>query len=298
MSNNKKKPAAGKSVAGKTNSKKNNAKNISQRDRQKQRAQAEKDAKRLIEEKQKAQKQKQKKSEEIRKRREKESEKQQKTQQKTQSKNERKDKRRHAADIAAGVWEKVKYYTSKDFLNSFNYVRIFIFIVVPTVLVVLAAIGISKTVFLNVPTEIRTYEYNSRLESELTAKESVFNAQQQQVFIEALNASGSRKFEFYINSVIPVDDDGATKQLCFGNPNGNDIVLVATVYGKDGEIIYRSLGLEGGKELNEAKLFTSLSYGLHDVKVAVNAYDKQTNEKIGTRYAKIRLAVGVDENGK
>ena len=204
-------------------------------------------------------------------------------------------------DLKAGLAhleKKIKYYTSKEFLDSFNYVRIFIFIIVPAVLIVFGIIGISKTVILNVPYEIISYEYNSRLESETVAKNSVFNAQQQQVFTDALHSAGSRKFDFYINSVIPVDDDGRTGKLSFGNPEQNNCVLVATVYDKSGEIIYRSLGLENGKELNEAKMFTSLSYGLHDVKVAVNAYDKETNEKIGTRYAKIKLAVGVDENGK
>lgn len=297
MSNNKKKPAAGKSAAGKSNSKKNNQ-TVNQKERQKQKAQAEKDARRVIEEKEKAQKQRQKKSEEIRKRREKESERKQKEQQKNQQKVERRDKRLHVSAVLKKIWEKIKYYTSKDFLGSFNYLRIFIFIVVPAVLLVFAVVGITRLVPLNVPHDILSYEYNSRLESETVAKESVFNAQQQQVFSDALNAHGSRKFEFYINSVIPIDDDGATDELCFGNPSGNDCILVATVFDSDGEIIYRSLGLDSGKEINEAKMFKSLSYGLHDVKVAVNAYDKETNKKTGTQYAKIKLAVGVDENGK
>lgn len=298
MSNNKKKPAAGKSVAGKTNSKKNNTKNSSSKSKQKQRVQAEKDAKRVIEEMHKAQKQKQKKSAEIHKRRAKENEKKQKTQQKAQNKAERKDRQKRAASIFRSIWNKIKFYTSKEFLGSINYIRVLIFIVIPVVLLVFGFIRVSKAVVFNVPHEIISYEYNSRLESETVAKESVFNAQQQQVFTDALHSAGSRKFDFYINSVVPVDDDGITKELCFGNPEHNSCVLVVTVYDKSGEIIYRSLGLENGKELNEAKMFTSLSYGLHDVKVAVNAYDKETNEKIGTRYAKIKLAVGVDENGK
>ena len=75
-------------------------------------------------------------------------------------------------------------------------------------------------------------------------------------------------------------------------------MLIATVYDKENTVLYRSLGLEPGKEINRAKLFGEMSYGKHDVKVAVNAYDKNTNKKIGTRYAKIKIAVGVEYNGE
>ena len=95
-----------------------------------------------------------------------------------------------------------------------------------------------------------------------------------------------------------VRDDFSTEDLCFGNPKSNDCILIATVYDSDGEVLYRSLGLESGREINKAKLFKELSYGVHDVKVAVNAYDKATNKKIGTKYAKIKIAVGVEYNGE
>lgn len=290
----KNKPAAVKSAAGKTNSQKKPSDNKN-KEKERQRAEAEKQAKRLIEEKQKQKKQQQKKSEEIHKRRAKADEKNQKIQKKTEIKTGRKKKR---TDKLNKIREKIKYLTSKEFLSSINYLRVFVFIILPVVLIVVGGIGISRTVVLNVPSEIRSYDFGGRLESESAAKPSVFNSQQQQVFIDALKASGSRKFDFYINSVVPVDDDGVTDELCFGNPTGNDYVLIATVFDKNDEIIYRSLGLESGKEINNAKMFTSLSYGLHEVKVAVNAYDRKTNEKIGTKYAAIKLAVGVDENGR
>lgn len=293
MSNNNKKknkPAAGKSVAGKTNSK-----NTNQKTKQKQRADAEKQAKRIIEEKQKAQKLQQKKSEEIHKRRAKENEKEQKIRNKTENKNSKKTKRKEKKDKLVN---KIKYLTSKEFLSSINYFRVFIFIILPIVLIVFGSIGISRTVLVNVPSEIRGFEYEGRIESETVAKSSVFNAQQQQVFMDSMKAGGSRKFDFYINSVISVNDDNATENLCFGNPEGGKYVLIATIYDKDGTVIYRSLGLESGREINSAKMFAALPYGMHNVKVAVNAYDSETNEKIGTKYAAVKLAVGVDENGR
>lgn len=312
MPNNKKtKPAAGKSAAGKSNSKKNNVQKEKQKQRaeaekraqrlneekQRQRLEAEKRAQKLIEDKQKAQRQQQKKSEEIHKRRAKENEREQKNQQKLQQKNLRRDQRRNSRLKVKKIIKKLKYYTSREFLSSFNYGRIFVFIVLPVALIVFGIISFMKSVPMNVPAAVRNYEFNGRIESELTAQPSMFTRQQQKVFMKTFDPHGSRKFDFYINSVVEVDDDGCTTNLCFGNPKGSDCILIATIFGEDRKIIYRSLGLESDREINKAKLFESLKYGLHDVTVSVNAYDKKTNEKIGTKYAKIRLAVGVDEDG-
>lgn len=280
MSNKKNVPVADKTVAGKNN--------------YKRKKQAEKDAKRVLEEKERKQKQREKRSEEIRKQRQKVSAKNNRIAEKAEKKKRSKEHRKNRRD---NFRTKFKYYTSKDFLGSFNYFRIFTFIILPIALIVTGIVCVSHSVFVNVPTDIRKTEFNGRLESETVAQESVFNAQQQQVFMDALKARGSRSFEFYFNSVVDVNDDFSTDDLCFGNPESNDCVLIATVYDGD-TVLYRSLGLEPGREINRAKLFVELSYGVHDVKVAVNAYDKNTNEKVGTKYAEIKLAVGVDYNGE
>ena len=296
MSDKKKKPAAAKTVAGKTNSGKNNP-NKTKKEQEKKKAEAAKQAQRVQEERQKAERERAKKSEDIRKRREKQKAKDEKAEKKQQNRKKRSDERKKQLGTFKKVWDKIEYYTSKEFLGSFNYTRIILFVVLPIALIAVGISFVIQATFLNVPADILSYEYNGRLESSFTAKESVFNRQQQDVFIEALDAHGSNKFEFYINSVIPIDDDSATGQLCFGNPEENDCILVATVFDKDGEVLYRSLGLESGKEVNNATLFKELPYGTHKVKVAVNAYDSDTNKKIGTKYAHIKLSVGVDENG-
>lgn len=280
MSNKKNVPVADKTVAGKNN--------------YKRKKQAEKDAKRVLEEKERKQKQREKRSEEIRKQRQKVSARNNRIAEKAEKKKRSKEHRKNRRD---NFRTKFKYYTSKEFLGSFNYFRIFTFIILPIALIVTGIVCVSHSVFVNVPTDIRKTEFNGRLESETVAQESVFNAQQQQVFMDALKARGSRSFEFYFNSVVDVNDDFSTDDLCFGNPESNDCVLIATVYDGD-TVLYRSLGLEPGREINRAKLFGELSYGVHDVKVAVNAYDKNTNEKVGTKYAEIKLAVGVDYNGE
>lgn len=280
MSNKKNVPVADKTVAGKNN--------------YKRKKQAEKDARRVLEEKERKQKQREKRSEEIRKQRQKVSAKNNRIAEKAEKKKRSKEHRKNRRD---NFRTKFKYYTSKEFLGSFNYFRIFTFIILPIALIVTGIVCVSHSVFVNVPTDIRKTEFNGRLESETVAQESVFNAQQQQVFMDALKARGSRSFEFYFNSVVDVNYDFSTDDLCFGNPESNDCVLIATVYDGD-TVLYRSLGLEPGREINRAKLFGELSYGVHDVKVAVNAYDINTNEKVGTKYAEIKLAVGVDYNGE
>lgn len=288
MSNKKNVPAAGKTVAGKNNSNKN-------KEALRKKAEAEKNAKRVLEEKQKKQKQREKRSEEIRKQRQKASTKQKKSAEKKTKKENAKASRKRRRNRFV---KKFRYYTSKKFLSSLNYFRIFACIILPIALIITASVSFSHSVFMNVPSSIRSTEFNGRLESETTAADSVFNVQQQQVFIDALKARGSRSFDFYFNSVVNVDDDFSTDDLCFGNPKTNDCVLIATVYDKDDTVLYRSLGLEPGKEINSVKLFEKPSYGVHDVKVAVNAYDRKTNEKIGTKYAKIKIAVGVEYNGE
>lgn len=290
MSNKKNVPVAGKTVAGKNNFDKKNKKNA-----QKKRTEAEKNARRVIEEKQKKQKQREKRSEEIRKQRRKANEKQTRATTKQAKKAAAKAKQKSRKE---NFGKKVRYYTSKEFLGSFNYFRIFVFIVVPIALIVFGAVSLSQSVFMNVPAEIKSTEFNGRIESEAVAEKSVFNSLQQQVFIDSLKAKGNKNFKFYINSVIKVDDDFTADELCLGNPSENDCILIATIYDSDGQVLYRSLGIEPGTEINRAKLFTELSYGVHDVKVAVNAYDKNNYNKIGTQYAKIKLAVGVEYNGE
>lgn len=295
MANKKKKPAAGNSVAGATNS----GKNVSSKNQKqiiKQKSEAAKQAQKVQNERLKAERERAKKSEDIRKRREKQKAKDEKAEKKQLGKEKRTTGRKKKVAFLKKVWDKVSYYTSKEFLSSFNYIRIFLFVVLPVVLLGFGISALVQATFLNVPAEIRNFEFNGRLESSMLAKDSAFNSQQQQVFIESLDAHGSKKFDFYINSSIPVGDNGEITELCFGNPNEEDYVLVATVFDKDGEVLYRSLGIEKGKEINEVKLFKEVAYGTHKVKVAVNAYDKETNEKIGTKYARIKLSVGVDED--
>ncbi len=295
MSNKKKKPAAGKSVAGKTNSGKKIPDN--KKNNEKKKAEAEKQAQRVREERLKAERERAKKSEELQKRREKQRVKDEKAEKKNEAKQKAVSSVRNELNSVKSFFEKIgkklRYYTSKDFLGSFRYSRILIFIVLPLVLIGVGIYLFLQTPLVAVPSEIRNLDFSGRIESAVTAKSSGFSDSQQAMFIDSVGAYGTDAFEFYFNTNVTLDDNGETENLRFGNPKGNDCILVATVYDEDGRVLYRSLGLEAGKEINSAKFFEEISYGTHDVKVAVNAYDSETNEKIATKYAKIKLSVGV-----
>ncbi len=295
MSNKKKKPAAGKSVAGKTNSGKKIPDN--NKNKEKQKAEAEKQAQRIREERLKAERERAKKSEELHKRREKQRIRDEKTERKTKAKQKVASSLRNEADSVKDFFRKIvrrlRYYTSKEFLGSFRYSRILIFIVLPLVLIGVGIYFFMLTPLVNVPSDIRSFGYSGRVESALVAKPSSFSKSQQTMFIDSVGARGWGEFDFYINTNITLDDNCETKNLRLGSPEGNDCILVATVYDRDGRVLYRSLGLEAGKEINSARFFEEIEFGTHDVKVAVNAYDSITNEKIATKYAKIKLSVGV-----
>lgn len=253
----------------------------------------EKYAQKILDERNKKQKQREKRSAEIKKQRAKQAVQNQKEQQKIENKNKRIAKREKQKSTLTTFLNKIKYYCSKDFLFQINYKRVFLFIVLPIAVLVTSIVLLSRSVFMNVPSAIRTQEYNGRTESESIAAESLFNSQQQGIMAESLKAHGSSKIKFYINSIIEIDDNNQTHNLRFGNICDSDYVLIATIYDENGDVLYRSLGLEAGKEINDAKFFKKISYGTHKVKVAVNAYDKETKDKIGTKYAKIELKIGI-----
>ena len=288
-------PAAGKSVAGKNNSGHKNS--LSDKELKRRRSQADKDAKRLQKEKERRQLAREKKSADIHKRREAQNKRELKLNEKKEQREIKESKRQIRSNSFKKFLNKLRYYTSRRFLKSFNYGRIFMFVILPAALIVFGSVSFAHSAFANVPGEIRNFTYEGRTETGAVVGESVFNSQQISVFTSTLKSHGSRKFKFYINSRIHIDDDGKTTDLCFGNPSENGSVIIATIFDKDGKILYRSLGLEPGYEMNNVTFFEKLPYGTHNVKVCVNAYDAASHEKIGTRYAKIQLLVGVDSDG-
>lgn len=278
MSDKKSMPASGKSAAGKNNLK--------------AKKQAEKNAQRIIDEKQKRKKLQEKRSREIQESRQKKKELELKKQQKEENRQQRILKKIQKKENLRKAYKKFRYYTSAEFLIKVNYKKVFLCIVLPVAVVVTGIVMLVNSVFVNVPVEIRNTEFNGRYESDTVATDSVFNKQQKKTMVNALKEKGCQKFDFYINSVIEIDDNFQTDSLTFGNLS--DYILVATIFDEDGTVLYRSLGLKSGKEINKAEFFDELEYGQREVTVAVNAYNKKTYEKIGTKYAKVSLTIGVE----
>ncbi len=286
--NKKKKPAAGKSVAGKTNSAQKSPKEMAKL-KEKQKAEARKQAQQVAAKRERAERERAQKSREIQKRRAKQNEKEQKQQTKQQNKEHRIESVKNFRKALIKARKRFEYYTSKEFLGSFNYTRIFIFIVLPVIALCVGIYMIMQSPAVNVPSEIRNFSYSGKLEA--SAEASKLSEHQQEKLEKELGTKGRGKFDFYIKPEIQFDGNGETDGLCFGNSSENECVLIATVFDSEGEVLYRSLGLESGKEINAAKLFYDVSYGTHEVRIAVNAYNPETHKKIGTRYADITLKI-------
>ncbi|MBP9989308.1 MAG: hypothetical protein KBT46_07395, partial [Ruminococcus sp.] len=186
MSNKNFKPATDKSSAvGKNNFK--------------QRKDIDKYGMKIAAERDKKIKQQEKRSAEIKKQRQKQTEIETKQKQKADNKQQRQEK--HQSNISAfkKFLNRVKYIFSFEFLMTVNFKRVFLFIVLPLVVIVSIIVIIANSVFANVPLSIRSFEYNGRIESENIAAESVYNNKQKEIFVDTLNSKGSKKVKFYIN---------------------------------------------------------------------------------------------------
>lgn len=278
MSDKKIMPASGKSAAGKNNIK--------------AKKQAEKNAQKIINEKLRKKKLQEKRSKEIQEQRRQQKEAEQKKQQKEENRQQRILRKIRKKENIRNAYKKFRYYTSADFLVRVNYKRVFLVIILPITSLTVGIVLLVNSVFFNVPKDIRNMEFGGNLASDSIAQESVFNKQQKNVMVKLLKEKGCKDFDFYINSVIEINDEFKTKSLMFGNMS--DYILVATIYDSDGKVLFRSLGLKPDKEINEAEFFDEMEYGQKKVKVAANAYNRKTFEKIGTKYAEVTLTIGVD----
>ena len=158
------------------------------------------------------------------------------------------------------------------------------------VVVVLVAFGNPS-----LPDSVKNVEFKGRLEPDSVAAETRLSEAQQEKLSKSVKARGSTgAFDFYVNDEISVQEHTDPVLLEFGNNSSNDCVLVAFLLDENGEVIYRSLGVEPGEEVRSVMLFDSVSYGTQTATLAVNGYDARTYEKIGTQTVKIKLKIGVD----
>ena len=146
------------------------------------------------------------------------------------------------------------------------------------------------------PQSVKDAAFKGRLEPDSVATATLLSPAQQKKLAKSVDAKGNTDaFDFYVNEEISIEEHTDPALIEFGSNETNECVLVVFLLDENGEIIYRSLGIEPGEEIRSAILFDSVSYGTQTATLVVNGYDSETYKKIGTQTVKIALKIGVDE---
>lgn len=191
---------------------------------------------------------------------------------------------------------KKKKSSFKRFAQKYNIGKI--------VIAALLAIGIiSFAVYLvislftpkvTIPDDIKNAEYKGRLEpSTVAVQMKDISSQQQKKLADAVKVKGDKSaFSFFVNDKIILDDYKDPALIEFGSVDTNKCVLLAFLIDENGRQVYRSLGVEPGKQISSVTLFDEVPYGNHKMTFIVNGYDPDTKEKIGTQTTEINLTIG------
>ncbi len=207
------------------------------------------------------------------------------------SKNKNKQKDKPAVGSpAAGSNNKREKSKFTDILKSKK-------VIIPLVIAVVAVAVLCVFLFGNVsvPSEVRNAEYKGRLEPESVAVKTSLSLSRQEKLSAGVNATGDvAAFDFYVNDKISISHHNDPVLLEFGSVETNDCVLLAFLVDENGEIIYRSLGVEPGEEIRSVSLYDSVEYGSREATLVVNGYDKNSYKKTGTQSVKIQMEIGAD----
>lgn len=285
----KNKPAVGSPAAGSNNTKKKSAQK-----------QPEKQSKVMpsAAEKQK-EKPKKKKRSEPDKQREKQKEQESLATEKSREKKKKQKKQKPPTAEKQGEKQKKPGFIEsfKLFSQKYNLFKIAAAAVIAIALlsaVIIFAVNL-LSVKIGIPDEVANAEFKGRLEPETVAVSSSVSPQQQKKLAKALKSKGNNSaFDFYVNDEIIIDEYDDPALLEFGSVSENDCVLMFFILDEDDNIIYRSLGVKPGCEVRSVSFFDELPYGTHKAKIVVNGYDAETNKKVGTQCAEIKIKIGVD----
>lgn len=284
MSNGKKMPVAEKSAAGKSNLKQNSSAKKKNND--------EKNARKIVSGLQKE-----------RERLEKQSRRVQGERQKQKARSEKKQVKREFCVLVRKKLGKVRtgfdklrkrlgYYFSREFLSSLNYVRIFLCLVLPFLILTAGIISFSKSTFATVPSAVRNFEFEGGMTDERNSAAVNHTDVFRRVQMFGLAKIKLRDNECYINRSIHSGDDFICNDIYFENPSDNDCVMILTLIDEKKRVIYRSLGVKPGTELTEIQLFDGVSYGTHEIIACVNAYNPETMKRISAKHITARLDIG------
>ena len=165
------------------------------------------------------------------------------------------------------------------------------------ILAVLAAVIVLLIVNKNfsVPGYVRNAEFKGRMEPETIAFDMDISESQQKALIKATKAKGdTHKFDFFVNDTIIMNEYDDPALIEFGSCDSNDCVLVFYLLDENGNELYRSLGVEPGKQIRSVSFFSEIPYGTHEATIAVLGYNPKTYKPVGMQTASIKLEIGVD----
>lgn len=146
-----------------------------------------------------------------------------------------------------------------------------------------------------VPDYIKDIEYKGRVEPESIAYSIDISENQQKALAKATKSKGDKRaFDFFVNDDIVMDEYDEPALLEFGSVDYNDCVLLFFIFDENGNEIYRSLGIEPGKQVKSVLFFDEIPYGSHEATLAVIGYDKDTHKRVGMQTTKIKLEIGVE----
>jgi len=163
------------------------------------------------------------------------------------------------------------------------------------VLLTVAAIAISVFSY-EVPEKAIPF-YRGLTEPLVNVRDIEFDLEQQLREAAAIDVKGdTKKFKFYANNSLMIDEWYERIPLVLGNVKSNECDFIVSVLDEDDTLLYRSMGLVPGKYLPAIKLFNEMPYGTYDLTVVVAAYDPDSFENIGVQHMKLKLVIGIEQS--
>lgn len=185
----------------------------------------------------------------------------------------------------------------ENFKKNYNMLKVGVALGLAAVLIAGAVVLVVSLCRGNVslPDYVKDVEYKGRTEPESIAFRMNMSDNQQNALAKATKSKGDRRaFDFFVNDNIVMNEYDEPALIEFGSVDSNDCVLIFLMFDENGNEIYRSLGVEPGRQVKSITFFDELSYGSHEITLAVMGYDAKTYETVGMQTAKINLEIGVD----
>lgn len=146
-----------------------------------------------------------------------------------------------------------------------------------------------------VPDYVKDAQFKGRVEPEAIAFDMDISESQQKALVKATKVKGdTHKFDFFVNDTVIMNEYDDPALIEFGSADSNKCVLVFYLLDKNGNELYRSLGVEPGKQIRSISFFDEIPYGTHEATLAVLGYNPETHKPVGMQTARIKLEIGVD----